>query len=62
MPLSRVLMLFGLTLLPVGLIFGMSTLNGGNSKVAMFTELACLGFGAAIFMLGHRLAKKDGEA
>lgn len=55
-------MLFGLTLPLVGLVFGMSTLNGGDPKVAMFTELTCLGVGAAIFMLGHSLSKKDGQA
>ncbi len=61
MPLSQVLMLFGLTLPLVGLVFGMSTLNGGNPKVAMFTELTCLGVGALIFMCGHALRKKQGE-
>jgi hypothetical protein len=61
MPLPRVLMLFGLTLPLVGLFFGMSTLNGGDPKVAMFTELTCLGAGAAIFILGHGLSKKQGE-
>lgn len=61
MPLPKVLMLFGLTLPLVGLFFGMSTLNGGNPKIAMFTELACLAAGAGIFMLGHGLSKKSGE-
>jgi len=54
-------MLFALMLLLVGLVFGMSTLNGGDPKVAMFTEMTCLGIGAAIFMLGHALSKKQGE-
>lgn len=62
MPLSRVLMLFGLTLPLIGLFFGLSTLNGGDPKVAMFTELTCLGVGALIFVAGHALAKKQGSS
>jgi len=54
-------MLFGLTLPLVGLFFGMSTLNGGDPKVAMFTELTCLGSAVVIFMLGHGLSKKQGQ-
>jgi hypothetical protein len=50
-------MLFGLVLLPVGLIYGMSTMSG-NSKAAMFTELACLAAGALVFILGFNLEKR----
>jgi hypothetical protein len=57
MSLGRLLMLFGLILLPVGLIYGMSTMSS-NSKAAMFTELACLAVGALIFFLGFNLEKR----
>jgi hypothetical protein len=60
MPITRVVMLLGLTLPLIGLIFGMSTLNGGDAKTAMFTELACLAAGAAIFYAAHAAEKKKG--
>jgi hypothetical protein len=58
MSLGRLLMLFGLVLVPVGLVYGMTTLNGGDSKAAMFTELGCLAAGALVFLLGRRLERK----
>ena len=61
MPLTRVFMLLGLTLPLVGLIYGMSTLNGGDSKIAMFTELTCLAAGATIFYAAHLIEKKKGS-
>lgn len=61
MPLGRVLMMLGLMLPLVGLIYGMSGLNGGDAKTAMFTELTCLAGGVAIFMLGHGMEKKRGD-
>ena len=57
MSLGRLLMLFGLVLVPVGLVYGMSSLNGGDPKAAMFTELACLAGGALVFLLGRRLER-----
>lgn len=57
MPLGRLLMLFGLVLLPVGLIYGMSAV-GSEGKSAMTVELGCLGAGAAIFLFGLSLEKR----
>ena len=57
MPLGRLLMLFGLVLLPVGLIYVMSAV-GSEGKTAMTVELSCLGLGAAIFLCGVALEKK----
>ena len=57
MPLGRLLMLFGLVLLPVGLIYGMSAV-GSEGKTAMTVELTCLAAGAAIFLFGLSLEKK----
>jgi len=57
MSLGRMLMLFGLVLLPVGLIYGFSSL-GTNGKSAMAVELGCLAAGALIFLLGVALEKK----
>ena len=57
MPLGRLLMLFGLVLLPVGLIYGMSAV-GSEGKAAMTVELTCLAAGAAIFLFGLSLEKK----
>ncbi len=51
-------MLFGLVLVPVGLVYGMSLLNGGDSKAAMYTELGCLAAGALVFILGLKLERK----
>lgn len=53
-------MMLGLMIPLVGLVFGFSTLNGGDSKVAMFTELSCLAGGVAIFYAGKVLEKKEG--
>jgi hypothetical protein len=58
MSVGRLMMLFGLTIVPAGLVFGMSTLNGGSARVAMYTELACLAFGGLIFLAGLSLEKK----
>jgi hypothetical protein len=57
MSLGRLLMLFGLILLPVGLIYGMST-STINPKGGMFTELTCLAVGALIFFIGVNLEKR----
>jgi hypothetical protein len=58
MPLGRSLMLFGLVLLPVGLVYGMSTPDGAVGKSAMYVELTCLAVGALVFILGAKLDRK----
>ena len=60
MSIPRFAMLFGLMLVLVGLIFGMSTLNGGDGKRAMFAELGCLCAGALIFYGANALEKRKG--
>ncbi len=53
-------MLFALMLPLIGLIYGMSTLNGGDPKRAMYAELGCLAAGALIFFGAYAREKRKG--
>jgi len=58
MSVARFFMMLGLTLPLVGLVYGMSSLNGGDPKFAMFTELSCLAAGVLIFVTARAVEKK----
>jgi hypothetical protein len=58
MPFGRLLMLFGLVLLPVGIVYGMAASGGPDGARAMYVELGCLAVGALAFLLGRRLERK----
>jgi hypothetical protein len=57
MSLGRLLMLFGLLLLPMALIYGMSQGGGLNAMRAMYIELLGLMLGAVLFVVGRRMDK-----